>query len=182
MSARNIASLDAPIRLFNGDYRQLLSVHRFPAGRRVVAFLAPPWAEGLSAERGLDLASTKPPIAEISQTSSAPTRMRPSSMSWRCTSALRQRHLPHYAPASSGQNLTSMIWPAPRGGTASCSGHVAGREVSARQRRLLGPSAAIHRPRDSYCARSGSCASVAWKRARGRWRLSGPMARSASRR
>jgi hypothetical protein len=65
MSARNIASLDAPIRLFNGDYRQLLGVHRFSAGHRIVAFLAPPWAEALSAETGLDLGSTKPPIAEI---------------------------------------------------------------------------------------------------------------------
>ena len=65
MSARNIASLGLPIRLFSGDYRQLLGVHRFPAGHRIVAFLAPPWAEALSAETGLDLASTKPPIAEI---------------------------------------------------------------------------------------------------------------------
>ena len=65
MSARNIASLGLPIRLFNGDYRQLLGVHRFPAGHRIVAFLAPPWAEALSAETGLDLGSTKPPIAEI---------------------------------------------------------------------------------------------------------------------
>jgi len=65
MSARNIASLGLPIRLFSGDYRQLLRVHRFPAGRRIVAFLAPPWAEALSAETGLDLGSTKPPIAEI---------------------------------------------------------------------------------------------------------------------
>jgi hypothetical protein len=65
MSTRNIAFLDAPIRLFNGDYRQLLGVHRFPAGHRIVAFLAPPWAEALSAETGLDLGSTKQPIAEI---------------------------------------------------------------------------------------------------------------------
>ena len=65
MSARNIASLDAPIRLFNGDYRQLLCVHRFPGGHRIVAFLSPPWAEGLSTDTGLDLGGTKPPIAEI---------------------------------------------------------------------------------------------------------------------
>jgi hypothetical protein len=65
MSKRNIASFDVPIRLFNGDYRQLLGVHRFSAGRRIVALLSPPWAEALSAESGLDLGSTKPPIAEI---------------------------------------------------------------------------------------------------------------------
>ena len=36
-----------------------------PFGVPLVAFLAPPWAEALSAETGLDLGSTKPPIAEI---------------------------------------------------------------------------------------------------------------------
>jgi hypothetical protein len=65
MSARNIASLDASIRLFNGDYRQLLGEHRFPPGNRIVAFLAPPWADALSVETGLDLGRTKPPIAEV---------------------------------------------------------------------------------------------------------------------
>jgi hypothetical protein len=65
MSARNIASLGAPIRLLNGDYRALLGRHRFPAGHRIVAFLAPPWADALGAETGLDLGRTKPPIREI---------------------------------------------------------------------------------------------------------------------
>ena len=65
MTSRNIASLGAPIRLFRGDYPQLLSAHRFPAGHRIVAFLAPPWADALSAETGLDLGRTKPPIAEV---------------------------------------------------------------------------------------------------------------------
>ena len=65
MSARNIASLGAPIRLFNGDYRTLLGEHRIPAERRVVAFLAPPWADALSVATGLDLGRTKPPIREI---------------------------------------------------------------------------------------------------------------------
>lgn len=65
MSTANIASLGAPIRLFNGDFRDLLGTHRVPPGRRVVAFLAPPWAEALSAEAGLDLGRTRPPIREI---------------------------------------------------------------------------------------------------------------------
>jgi hypothetical protein len=65
MSARNVDWLGAPIRLFNGDYRRLLGVHRFPAGRRIIAFLAPPWADALSSTTGLDLGRTKPPIAEI---------------------------------------------------------------------------------------------------------------------
>lgn len=65
MSTRNLAQLAAPIRLFNGDYRQLLGQHRFPAGHRIVAFMAPPWGDALSREHGLDLGRTKPPIAEI---------------------------------------------------------------------------------------------------------------------
>jgi hypothetical protein len=65
MSARNIASLGASIQLVHGDYRTLLGQHRFPRARRIVAFLAPPWADPLSAEAGLDLGRTKPPIETI---------------------------------------------------------------------------------------------------------------------
>jgi hypothetical protein len=65
MTTRNIASLGAPIRLVHGDYRVLLGQHRFPADHRIVAFLAPPWAGALSAEAGLDLGRTKPPVWEI---------------------------------------------------------------------------------------------------------------------
>ncbi len=65
MSTRNIASLGAPIRLVHGDFRTLLGAHRVPDGRRVVAFLAPPWGDALSRDAGLDLGRTKPPIAEI---------------------------------------------------------------------------------------------------------------------
>jgi hypothetical protein len=49
MTARNIASLGAPIR----------------GGYRIVVFLAPPWADALSAHAGLDLDRTKPPIGKI---------------------------------------------------------------------------------------------------------------------
>jgi len=65
MSARNIASLGAPIRLHQGDYGALVGQHRFPAGHRIVVFLAPPWADALNAATGLDLSRTKPPIREI---------------------------------------------------------------------------------------------------------------------
>jgi hypothetical protein len=64
MSTRNIASLDVPIRLMHGDFRTLLGQHRFPPTHRIVAFLAPPWADALNADSGLDLARTKPPIGE----------------------------------------------------------------------------------------------------------------------
>ncbi len=65
MSTRNIALLKAPIRLFEGDYRTLLEAHRVPDGHRVVAFLAPPWADALNKDTGLDLGRTKPPIRDI---------------------------------------------------------------------------------------------------------------------
>jgi len=65
MSTRNIASLAAPIRLVHGDYRTLLGQYRFPAGHRIVAFLAPPWADALSAGTGLDLGRTRPPVSDV---------------------------------------------------------------------------------------------------------------------
>ena len=65
MTPRNIALLAAPIRLLHGDYRTLLGQHRFPANHRIVAFLAPPWADALKDDTGLDLGRTKPPIGEI---------------------------------------------------------------------------------------------------------------------
>jgi hypothetical protein len=65
MSKRNLASLDAQIRLVHGDYRALLGQHRFPTTHHIVAFLAPPWANALSAETGLDLGRTRPPVGDI---------------------------------------------------------------------------------------------------------------------
>jgi hypothetical protein len=65
MTTHNIASLDAPICLMHGDSRALLREHRFPSAHRIVAFLAPPWADALNKETGLDLGRTKPPIGEI---------------------------------------------------------------------------------------------------------------------
>lgn len=65
MTTRNLALLNAPIRLFNGDFRTLLGEQRFPPGQRIVAFLAPPWADALNADTGLDLGRTKPPVGEI---------------------------------------------------------------------------------------------------------------------
>jgi hypothetical protein len=65
MTARNIASPAAPIRLIHGDFRTLLGQHRFSEGHRIIAFLAPPWAEALSVETGLDLGRTKPPVGDI---------------------------------------------------------------------------------------------------------------------
>jgi hypothetical protein len=64
-TARNIAALQTNIELINGSYKTLLPVHKVPQDHCVVAFLAPPWGDALSAQDGLDLSRTKPPIMEI---------------------------------------------------------------------------------------------------------------------
>ncbi len=58
-------ALNANIELVKGSYKGLLAAHRFPTDHCVVSFLAPPWGDALSAENGLDLSRTTPPIAEI---------------------------------------------------------------------------------------------------------------------
>jgi 16S rRNA G966 N2-methylase RsmD len=67
MTTRNLplASLERPIKLIHGDYKSLLATHRLPADQCIVAFLAPPWGEALSATSGLDLGRTTPPMTEI---------------------------------------------------------------------------------------------------------------------
>jgi hypothetical protein len=62
---RNLPLLDRRIELIEGDWRTLLARHRLPADRLVVAFLAPPWGDALSAAHGLDLRRTRPPVTEI---------------------------------------------------------------------------------------------------------------------
>jgi hypothetical protein len=65
MTSRNIALLGAPIKLAHGDCRLLLGQLRLSSDRRIIALLAPPWANALDLKSGLDLSRTKPPIAEI---------------------------------------------------------------------------------------------------------------------
>jgi hypothetical protein len=65
LTNRNIALMGAPIGLVHGDCRSLIAKRRFPGRRRIVAALAPPWGDALSAKTGLDLSRTKPPINEM---------------------------------------------------------------------------------------------------------------------
>jgi hypothetical protein len=65
MTTRNIASLNAPVRIVHGDYRALLGEYRFPATNWIVAFLVPPWADALNAETRLGLGRTKAPVRDI---------------------------------------------------------------------------------------------------------------------
>jgi len=61
----NIAFLDRPITLTQGDYRSLLPSHPVPEDHLMVIFVAPPWGEALDPLTGLDLARTHPPITEV---------------------------------------------------------------------------------------------------------------------
>jgi hypothetical protein len=65
LTRRNIDVLDAPIELLRGDYASLAPDRQVPADCLLVIFVAPPWGEALSAESGLDLRRTTPPVAEI---------------------------------------------------------------------------------------------------------------------
>jgi hypothetical protein len=65
LTSRNIDLLGAQMSLARGDYRSLLNRYRLSGSRRVIALVSPPWADALSAEGGLDLSRTKPPIGEI---------------------------------------------------------------------------------------------------------------------
>lgn len=65
LTNRNLALLNAPIRLEHGDCRSLLGELNLGGVGRLVVVLAPPWADALHERSGLDLSRTKPPIAEI---------------------------------------------------------------------------------------------------------------------
>lgn len=65
LTSRNLALLDRRIELIQGDYRHLVGERPFPADHHLVVFLAPPWGDALTASAGLDLAGTRPPVAEI---------------------------------------------------------------------------------------------------------------------
>jgi len=65
LTASNVASLGAPIKLHFGDYQSLLPETDIPPDNDIVCFLAPPWGKALDETVGLDLCGTQPPITEI---------------------------------------------------------------------------------------------------------------------
>lgn len=65
MTKANIAVLDQPITLAQGDYRALLPSYPVPADDVLAIFVAPPWGEALHPLTGLDLARTQPPIRDV---------------------------------------------------------------------------------------------------------------------
>jgi hypothetical protein len=65
LTRRNVAALALDIRVLNTDYACGLAQVRVADDQLLVVFIAPPWADALSAESGLDLRRTKPPVADI---------------------------------------------------------------------------------------------------------------------
>jgi hypothetical protein len=122
MSARNIASLGASIKLVHGDYGKLLREHHFPVAHHIVAFLAPPWADALSAEGGLDLGFVPNRQSRTSLMSlNASIRTSRSFTSRKCTSVSYLNLSPLCVPDSSGRNLTSMTFRGLLDDTGCCS-------------------------------------------------------------
>jgi hypothetical protein len=65
LTSRNIAHLNRPISLSQGDFLAGLSSHELPTGHALVMFVAPPWGTALDESEGLDLSRTEPPITQI---------------------------------------------------------------------------------------------------------------------
>ena len=65
LTRRNIAHLNAPIELVQGNYKDHLGSRKHAADHLVVVFLAPPWGDALNPVTGLHLDRTHPPILEI---------------------------------------------------------------------------------------------------------------------
>jgi hypothetical protein len=65
LTRANLAHLDCDMALIQGDYEAMLGQLDIPAGRDIVAFVAPPWGTALDESLGLDLRRTTPPITGI---------------------------------------------------------------------------------------------------------------------
>jgi len=65
LTKRNIAGLDRPIDLMQGDYKSMLTRLHLPNDDALVVFVAPPWGSALDEVEGLDLRRTEPPITKI---------------------------------------------------------------------------------------------------------------------
>jgi hypothetical protein len=65
MTHRNLELLQLPIEYLQLDYTEGLASLELRADELLVAFVAPPWGHALSAEHGLDLRMTSPPVLDI---------------------------------------------------------------------------------------------------------------------
>jgi hypothetical protein len=71
LTTRNLAAIGTPIEIVNTDYRTGIADTTASTEELVVAFIAPPWGDALSATTGLDLRRTAPPVGEIVEVLSA---------------------------------------------------------------------------------------------------------------
>jgi hypothetical protein len=67
LTKANIAHLDRPIELIEGNYETWLTQLDIAADRGLIAFVAPPWGTALDETLGLDLRRTTPSITDIVQ-------------------------------------------------------------------------------------------------------------------
>jgi hypothetical protein len=65
LTRQNLEILGLPIQIRRADYAQALRELRVPPEVLLVAFIAPPWGNALSATDGLDLRHTTPPASEV---------------------------------------------------------------------------------------------------------------------
>jgi len=61
----NLRLVGADVELLHESYATGLPALRVPAEQPVVVFVAPPWGRALSADTGLDLRATTPPVAHV---------------------------------------------------------------------------------------------------------------------
>lgn len=65
LTRQNIADLDRPIELIQGDYNVVLDRLDLPTHDVLIVFVAPPRGNALDEIEGLDLRRTEPPITDI---------------------------------------------------------------------------------------------------------------------
>ncbi|HKR70497.1 MAG TPA: hypothetical protein VJT16_16785 [Streptosporangiaceae bacterium] len=65
LTEANLRLAGADVELLHDSYDTGLATLEMPAEGLVVIFVAPPWGRALSAESGLDLRATTPPVAQV---------------------------------------------------------------------------------------------------------------------
>ena len=65
LTKRNLSILGVPIEIRHSDYLAALTELSVADEELLIAFVAPPWGEALSASAGLDLLETTPPVSDV---------------------------------------------------------------------------------------------------------------------
>ena len=67
LTHQNIAALALPLDIVQADYVSGLASIAPATNQLVIGFIAPPWGQALSAQSGLDLRRTSPPVSDVVQ-------------------------------------------------------------------------------------------------------------------